>query len=505
MPTITRQELVDGVAARRISMSDIDKLKAAGYIADNDYSYITGGDAKNAPNVEGLASSKVRTPTLEAMGLTSSDVKAGRGVVTPDMLQEQEPKEVNGGFWGGFGRSVNPINWVAAPVGEALRTEGLVTPSSDRAKWFADQTPTLENLPNRLLSSVVPHPIDTARESYRRGEANESRSDMYGEVAGAAATLGAAKVAPRVMEPLEFDPQNPNWFARQAIRGRNAQIGATTKDLAEGSGGQPGEAVARDAPYSTGGFGRAQKLAKGNEQAMSAKEAFMSTDVRAQAPKFNVDALIDNAIQQTAGKASTTPELAQRITDFGSRMRQASSEITNGERRPLTAAEVDKLRDQISANWRSASKQQVVVGDDALKYNDAAVDMDQSLRRAIENDPAIGKQYKVLNRAVQNSIQAKTIQGRTNMESMAPEQKPSADIPHNISVPGAVARVPVVRSTIRALTPNAAAPDFGPLNVPRNVLLDLMARKGGLRQPLPEPQLAGATANEYLMKLMSGE
>ena len=101
---------------------------------------------------------------LSDRGLTPEAVKAGQGITSPSEIQFAPSKSVNGGFIGGL--VSNPLAGVVDSVKEKIAAgHGPLVPLEMAAEL------TIPNIPA------------IAKESYRRGEANESTADMYGQVA----------------------------------------------------------------------------------------------------------------------------------------------------------------------------------------------------------------------------------------------------------------------------------------------------------------------------------
>lgn len=397
--------------------------------------------------------------------LTPEGVKAGRGVTTPEQIQTQPPKEVNGGFGGGFMQAIKNAPRSFAEGAAPSLTQPVNT-AIDLAKGVPFRQAITQNSPSGQGAAVVD-------EAMRRGAANESTADMYGNVAGNAAMLAATKGV------AEIIPEMPAVAERAATRGRNAQIGATPKDIA--LGGDPGRGVAAISPKSLGGFGRAEEIASGLDAATEAKTNFMANDSRAQMKVFNPDPLIKEAVESKAAMATSDRNFRNALTSFANRMRASVSGITGGEQRALSAVEMDRLRGQIDANWNATNKQFRVVTENETKMNDAHVDMDRALRQSLESEQSpIGNEYKALNQRIQDLTQAKTVQGRTNEESMAPAKTPLQQKEADKHVTG----VGLVRSAVRANPAGAS-----PLNVLRNPYYSMLAKIGGLKTPLPSPDM----------------
>lgn len=140
------------------------------------------------------ATAAIARSRLAAQGLTAGDVKAGRGVVTPDQIKFADPTTVNGGFLGGVGSTLKG----AAQSGTAYQ---LYDALANQPALGTTATDVVMN------SMGVPNLPAIARESYRRGESNQSRSDLYGQAATTAAMYGVGKAVPAV---------------RSAIKGRTA-------------------------------------------------------------------------------------------------------------------------------------------------------------------------------------------------------------------------------------------------------------------------------------------
>ena len=112
---------------------------------------------------------------LSDRGLTPEAVKAGQGITSPSEIQFAPSKSVNGGFIGGL--VSNPLAGVVDSVKEKIAAgHGPLVPLEMAAEL------TIPNIPA------------IAKESYRRGEANESTADMYGQVAQGAALAAGPKV-----------------------------------------------------------------------------------------------------------------------------------------------------------------------------------------------------------------------------------------------------------------------------------------------------------------------
>lgn len=124
--------------------------------------------------------------SLSKRGLTPEDVKAGRGVTSPDQISFAPPKQVNGGFLGGL--TSNPIHALDAALDSAQQMTVMGTREP--------------NAGDALNVVGAPNLAATARESYRRGAANQSTSDMYGQATQAAAIAGASMGASRVAPML---------------------------------------------------------------------------------------------------------------------------------------------------------------------------------------------------------------------------------------------------------------------------------------------------------------
>jgi len=156
-----------------------------------------------------LSVADAATARLAARGLTPAAVKAGAGVTTPDQITFQEPPSR---FLSGVGSAINPLNLVRMdPVTKtliALTGHGdMPGQQGIRAAQARGETPGLSDLASGFLQEAgLPDPIGTAKESYHRGEANQTRSDLYGGVAGAAAlaglTHGVTKALPAIAPGL---------------------------------------------------------------------------------------------------------------------------------------------------------------------------------------------------------------------------------------------------------------------------------------------------------------
>lgn len=296
-------------------------------------------------------------------------------------------------------------------------------------------------------------------------------SDMLGDIAtGTLVGAAAPQVASAAKAPLK------RAAANSSIRNFNKLIGATAKDASIIGSGNPGRGVAAIQPKALTGEGRLAEIGGGLDEAINAKRALLETDPRAQQPLFDPEPLIAEAIDKKARIANASSEFSGRVAEFGQKMRDAVNEIRGAERRPLTAAEMDALRDSIDANWQSANKQYQVVAETDTRINDVAVDMDRAIRRTLESEASpIASEYKVVNRRIQDLLQAKTIQGRTNTESLFPPKARMA----SDTLWGDVKRV--VTAPVRPVAAAVGTPI-------RNAFANAMGRVGGLAEPLPQPQ-----------------
>lgn len=193
------------------------------------------GDATTAPppaknldlSMFGSVADRARQ-SLALRNLTPEDVKAGKGLTTPEQIQFNEPTTVNGGYIGGLVRSIKPdlveiaSNAVAPIIGpqmvRAVRAVRAVAP-------LVEHHAPADIASAALKVGGLPDYPAIASESYHRGEANQSRSDMYGEatlpVVAAAAGLAAKvlpKGAPMAAEPV---PEPPSLIERP--RGSTAE------------------------------------------------------------------------------------------------------------------------------------------------------------------------------------------------------------------------------------------------------------------------------------------
>lgn len=160
---------------------------------------------------------------LSERGLTAQKVKAGQGVTQPEDIHFDAPKSVNGGFVGGV--FSNPL---AGPIESVKHHAGAVLRGEESGV----------TAPLRVAADVlIPRPDLAFKEAMRRGAANESTSDMYGQVAQGAAlaalsgpgtrTLGrvaglteaeaAAKVS-HVIDPKGANAALANMVGEEVIR-----------------------------------------------------------------------------------------------------------------------------------------------------------------------------------------------------------------------------------------------------------------------------------------------
>lgn len=128
--------------------------------------------------------------SLANRGLTPEMVKAGQGVTQPEDIKFADAKTVNGGFLGGAASALNPLSALDSMLGAAqkMTVMGGAPPNAAEAA--------------RAVGGAVgvPDLAGIAQESYRRGGANESRSDMYGGAAAAAAMAAAGRAFPSVAD-----------------------------------------------------------------------------------------------------------------------------------------------------------------------------------------------------------------------------------------------------------------------------------------------------------------
>lgn len=411
---------------------------------------------------------------LFQQGLTPEIVKqdawnnvTGRGVTRPESITFAPRKEVNGGFLGGL--LSNPLHALDSAL--------------DSAQQFTVMG-TREPTPGDALNVAgIPNYKQIADESYRRGEANESTADMYGNATQAAALFAATKGAPAAFRAVE--PVARDMAAETAIKGYNKMIGATPKDAA--SGGMPGRGVASIGPESWRGAGRLGEIDSALNTATKAKDNFMATDINAKYRVFDPEPLIREAIEAKRSLATSSGPFRENLSEFAGRMRKAVSDITKGEQRALSAAEMDRLRDSIDANWQAANKKFQVVAETDARMNDAAVDMDRAIRQALEGEKSpVARQYKEFNQRIQDLAQAKKIQARTNTQEMFPEPQPSAER----SLYGEGRRL--AGKALGAAVPPPA----------KNWFLDMLADYGGLKKPLPaaqgaQPPIPGLSEPSY--------
>jgi len=101
---------------------------------------------------------------------------------------------------------------------------------------------------------------------------------------------------------------------------------------------------------------------------VSGSAGLLSTNPETQKPIFDAERLVKQTTEQkpptTPTTGATTPanvrpdaRLQAATTSFANRMRASISGITKGQQRPLTAVELDRLRQQASTNWSAATKQ----------------------------------------------------------------------------------------------------------------------------------------------------
>ena len=173
---------------------------------------------------------KLNPPTAQPTYPGDSSSWFDTGVVRPDPRQFSTNLKPGGDFWKTAGTMINPFAWVAGPMGELLAptnpiTSGNIAASSDSND--SSYNPTVLNLPDRLVSSVLPHPIDLAKESYSRGEQGKSTSDMYAIPATMAATVALPKVG-RAILPADIAGE----MARKTM---SSALGTTPENFKHGA------------------------------------------------------------------------------------------------------------------------------------------------------------------------------------------------------------------------------------------------------------------------------
>jgi hypothetical protein len=134
--------------------------------------------------------------SLAKQNLTPEQVKAGGGVTSPDDITFDPPKQTNGGFLHGIRDSFSLLEHPLDALDASLDGAAQFTVMGDRE-------PTAADVP--VAGQVLGYPsavAQTAKESYQRGAANESRADMYGQVTGTglqfAAGAALGKKLPKV-------------------------------------------------------------------------------------------------------------------------------------------------------------------------------------------------------------------------------------------------------------------------------------------------------------------
>lgn len=171
-----------------------------GYTLDqnNGPSLPPGYTLDQPPNIADIARQR-----LAARGLTPERVKAGGGVTKPEDIKFKDPETH---FWGGVGHALNPANLVH--IDPVTKTIMALTGHGDlpgmqgmRAARARGETPGAMDMASGTLQETgLPDFVGTAQESYHRGEANQTRSDLYGGVAGSVAlgalTHGVTKALP---------------------------------------------------------------------------------------------------------------------------------------------------------------------------------------------------------------------------------------------------------------------------------------------------------------------
>lgn len=142
------------------------------------------------------------------------------------MPTEAPAKEGRGGFGSGFWQALNPANAVHLdPLSATVKAIVTGDPKELPVVRNMRGTGVVDALGGGLAEAGLPNYPAIAKESYRRGEANESRADMYGGVAGTAAAAAAMKGASKVLTPrLAPAPEPPmSEFEYYGGKGNNIQ------------------------------------------------------------------------------------------------------------------------------------------------------------------------------------------------------------------------------------------------------------------------------------------
>jgi hypothetical protein len=202
MPIFKPSELTD---AKTVTFSPNDLVDAtpANSLADmTKTSTMTPAQAaKQHLAAKGITPEMVKLSPPTAQPTYPGDTSSwfDTGVVRPDPKHMATNLKSGGSFLGTAGTMVNPFAWLAGPVGEMVAPTNPTHMDSAGVNQSDPNSPqynpTMLNLPDRLVNSIIPHPVDLAKEAYSRGEHGKTTSDMYAIPATMAATMAVPKIA----------------------------------------------------------------------------------------------------------------------------------------------------------------------------------------------------------------------------------------------------------------------------------------------------------------------
>lgn len=178
------------MAAQRVSAKVLQRMVASGDVTPDEVVAKTkSGEIEIVDDTMSVRDAAKQR--LAARGLTLEQIKANPdvGTANPSDLTLREPEVKDGGFVDNVIRAVNPL-----------------TPLRAAAHQMAEEVKFLKGDPGEFSPEQalrpdlgIPDFAGIAKESYRRGEANESRAGMYGSAAGSAIAAAAAIAPGRII------------------------------------------------------------------------------------------------------------------------------------------------------------------------------------------------------------------------------------------------------------------------------------------------------------------
>lgn len=227
------------------------------------------------------------------------------------------PKEVGGGFGGGFGQSFkdtwNTIRHPKESVDQMFSAHGEENPLLALIK--------MEYGP---MAAPVTAPIDTWKESSKRGAANVSTKDLLGNVTGQAAQFGIGEGlarGPRALLPADIAGEQ----ARKIVR---STIGTKPENFAHGA--TPDVAPLQDlkgglVTRSEGRLLKKIKATKGAElDALEKDVSVPGHETNFSDPMESIQPVIDDAISRAVPTEKT------RIAEFQSLLSNKINSLSNG-------------------------------------------------------------------------------------------------------------------------------------------------------------------------------